>query len=62
MPDLDEFINKPKKQVPSHLEELGGVRPCSSCDEDVSGAFWDPMDQIMSWTCSRGHKTDFGLD
>ena len=61
MPNLDEFLN-PKieeNKVEYKLEELSGVRACSKCDEDVSGAFWDPIDLVMSWRCSKGHETVF---
>jgi hypothetical protein len=57
MPDLNEFFDKPDKEKPYNLEQLNGVRPCSKCKEDVSGAFWDPMEMIMSWKCSNGHET-----
>ena len=59
MPDLDEFINKPKKEKPYNLETLNGVRACQTCDEDVTGAFWDPIELVMSWRCSKGHETVF---
>ena len=60
MPDLNEFFNKPDEKIEhSNLEKLGGVRPCSKCDEDVEGAFWDALDMIMSWRCSKGHETVF---
>ena len=57
MPDLNEFFDKSSKEKPYNLEQLSGVRPCSKCKEDVSGAFWDPMEMIMSWKCSNGHET-----
>ena len=60
MPDLNEFFNKPNEKVdPYNLEKLGGIRPCSKCDEDVEGAFWDALDMVMSWKCSKGHETMF---
>jgi len=60
MPDLNEFFNKPTENLnPYNLEKLGGERPCSKCDEDVEGAFWDPLDMVMSWICSKGHETIF---
>jgi len=60
MPDLNEFFNKPNEKVNGYgLEKIGGVRPCSKCDEDVDGSFWDPLDMVMSWKCSKGHETKF---
>ena len=61
MPDLNEFFHKPdqKNNEPYELEKIAGVRPCSKCDEDVTGAFWDPVDMVMSWRCSKGHETVF---
>jgi hypothetical protein len=60
MPDLNEFFNKPNEKVNDYsLEKIGGVRPCSKCDEDVDGSFWDPLDMVMSWKCSKGHETIF---
>jgi hypothetical protein len=61
MPNLNEFLN-PKieeNKVGYDLEEISGVRACSKCDEDVDGAFWDPLDLVMSWRCSKGHETVF---
>ena len=58
MPNLNEFFNKPSKELENYnLEKISGIRPCSKCDEDVSGAFWDPIDMVMSWRCSSGHET-----
>ena len=58
MPDLNEFFNKPSKEVEHYdLEKISGIRPCSKCDEDVSGALWDPVDMVMSWRCSKVHET-----
>jgi hypothetical protein len=61
MPDLNEFFNKPdeKNNEPYELEKIPGIRPCSKCDEDVNEAFWDPIDMVMSWRCSKGHETIF---
>jgi hypothetical protein len=58
MPDLNEFFTKPDKEIEHYnLEKINGLRPCSKCDEDVPGAFWDPVDMVMSWRCSKGHET-----
>jgi hypothetical protein len=60
MPDLNEFFNEPVKESNPHkLEEINGVRPCSKCDEDVTGALWDPVEMVMSWKCSSDHDTTF---
>jgi hypothetical protein len=57
MPDLNEFFSKPFKEKQYELEQLNGIRPCSKCKEDVSGAVWDPIEMIMSWKCINGHET-----
>lgn len=58
MPDLNEFLNKKeRKDINSTFEILSGVRPCSKCDIDVDGGWWDPENLIMRWTCSDGHET-----
>jgi hypothetical protein len=59
MPDLNEFFDKPDKVEQYDLQKISGVRACSKCDEDVDGAFWDPVDLVMSWRCSKGHETVF---
>jgi hypothetical protein len=41
----------------STFEILNGTRPCSKCDIDVDGGWWDPDNLIMKWTCSDGHET-----
>jgi hypothetical protein len=57
MPDLDEFFSKnTTSSVDIRLESISGIRPCSECNEDVDGAFWDPDNLKMSWSCSLGHK------
>ena len=61
MPDLNEFLNKKSEEKPYELEYLNGVRACSKCDEDVSGAYWDPVDLVMSWRCSKSHEYIFLL-
>ena len=62
MPDLNEFLNKNTEKLDDKsydLERINGVRACIKCDEDVSGAFWDPIELTMSWKCSKGHDTIF---
>jgi hypothetical protein len=58
MPNLDDFL-KENTSKDYELENLPGVRACSKCDEDVSGASWDPIELVMSWKCSKGHDTIF---
>jgi hypothetical protein len=58
MPNLDDFL-KENTGKDYELEKLPGVRACSKCDEDVSGASWDPIELVMSWRCSKGHDTIF---
>jgi hypothetical protein len=62
MPDLNEFLNKKSEEKPYELEHLNGVRACSKCDEDVSGAYWDPVELVMSWRCSKAHETTFRVN
>lgn len=62
MPDLNEFFHSKNNDVPYDLEKLDGIRPCSTCDENVAGAFWDPVDLVMSWRCSKGHETVFKVN
>jgi hypothetical protein len=59
MPDLNEFLNnkEQKEALRSTLESLEGIRPCSKCELDVDGGFWDPESLTMQWTCSNGHET-----
>lgn len=58
MPNLNEFLNKKEqKEINSTFEILTGIRPCSKCDIDVDGGWWDPDNLIMKWTCSDGHET-----
>jgi hypothetical protein len=62
MPDLNEFLNKKSEEKSYELEYLNGVRACSKCDEDVSGAYWDPVELVMSWRCSKAHETTFRVN
>jgi hypothetical protein len=59
MPNLNEFLNQKIDQKDYNLEKLPGLRACNTCDEDVNGATWDPIDLVMSWICSKGHETIF---
>jgi hypothetical protein len=60
VPNLNEFLEDSSENIkPYNLEKVNGIRPCSKCDEDVAGAFWDPVDFVMSWRCSKGHETVF---
>jgi hypothetical protein len=61
VPDLNEFLNSQPKieQQDYELEYLNGVRACKTCDRDVAGAYWDPIELVMSWKCSEGHDTTF---
>lgn len=65
MPNLNEFFDKKSEEIkekPYELEYLNGVRSCSKCDEDVTGAYWDPIELFMSWKCSKGHETMFRMN
>ena len=59
MPNLNEFLNKKIEQKEYNLEKLPGLRACNTCDEDVNGATWDPIELVMSWRCSKSHETIF---
>jgi hypothetical protein len=59
MPNLNEFLNKKIEQKEYNLERLPGIRACNTCDEDVNGATWDPIELVMSWRCSKNHETIF---
>lgn len=62
MPDLNEFLSSKTEDKPYELEKLNGIRACSTCDEDVAGALWDPIDLVMSWECSKLHKTVYKVN
>jgi hypothetical protein len=65
MPNLNEFFGKKSEESKDktyELEYLNGVRACSKCDEDVAGAYWDPIELVMSWRCSKGHETVFKVN
>jgi hypothetical protein len=58
MPNLNEFLNKDSNELkPDHstLEKLDGVRPCSRCELDVDGGWWDPEKLLLTWKCNNGH-------
>jgi hypothetical protein len=65
MPNLNEFFTGKNQQLETkgyQLEQLGGVRPCAQCKEDVSGALWDPIEYLMTWKCSSGHQNSFKVN
>ena len=59
MPSLEEFLNPKIEHKEYMIEKLPGLRACSTCDEDVNGALWDPIELVMSWRCSKNHETVF---
>lgn len=64
MPNLNEFLSEPKPEpvYNAELVKLGGIRGCNKCEEDVVGATWNPLEKIMTWTCSQGHNSTFEVD
>ena len=65
MPNLNEFFKTKREEFldrPYALEQLSGVRPCSKCKEDVSGALWDPVEYTMTWKCINGHDNSFKVN
>ena len=65
MPNLYDFLNKKKKElqiIDRDLEQINGIRPCSKCEEDVSGALWDAIELTMYWKCSNGHETLYRIN
>jgi ribosomal protein L37AE/L43A len=59
MTNYDEFFNSKANTVPSTWEEIGGIRPCSKCEEDVDGGLWDPNTLTLKWTCKNKHENTF---
>ena len=63
MPNIKEFVGpSPEPVHRTELEKIVGKKPCSKCDEDVNEAMWDPINLIMSWTCSKGHQNSFKVN
>ena len=64
MPNLDEFLNKPKveKVLKAELENIGGTKPCSKCEKDATEVYWDPTTLTMSWTCPDGHENSYRIN
>ena len=64
MPDLNEFINKPKPEKIHNveLENIGGIKPCSKCDKDSTDVYWDSITLTMSWTCPDGHENSYRIN
>jgi len=58
MPNLNEFINKPRAISKSNLESIRGFKPCSKCEKDAEEAFWDPESMVLSWECPDGHPNE----
>ena len=63
MPNLNEFIGpKPELVHKTELEKIGGAKPCSKCEADSEETYWDPVNLIMSWTCTNGHPNNFKVN
>ena len=59
MPNINEFLGKPEKVFKNELERRGGAKPCSKCDKDSEGYFWDSISMTISWECPDGHKNSY---
>lgn len=63
MPNISEFIGPmPEKIFKKELEKIGGAKPCARCQADSTETFWDPIQLIMSWTCTNGHTNTFKVN
>lgn len=62
MPNINEFLYKKEKILKPEMEKLAGFRGCTKCEDQVDGAFWDPIERVMSWTCKDGHENRFQVD
>jgi len=63
MPSINEFIGpKPDKKDINNLEKIIGVKPCFKCDLNVDEYFWDPIQYVVSWTCSNGHSNTVSVN
>jgi len=59
MPNLNEFLNKPNKELSqeqNNLEYIDGTRPCAKCDLNVDGGLWDNEKLLLTWKCNNGHE------
>ena len=62
MPNLNEFFDKKEKVFKAEMEFLAGQRPCSKCDENVEGAYWDASELTMHWKCSAEHENIYRVN
>ena len=59
MPNLNEFLNKPDKELKKEqigLDYIDGIRPCAVCDLNVEGGFWNNEKLLLTWKCNNGHE------
>lgn len=49
------FDKKPEKKVESII--IDGSFTCMTCDEVAEEANYLPVEQMLGWTCSNGHKS-----
>jgi hypothetical protein len=62
MPNLEDFLGKPKDRDYSKFEIMYGTYGCQQCDENLDRAFFDPDNLEILWVCSKKHesKVQFG--
>jgi hypothetical protein len=63
MPNINEFIENSSEQVyKAELQKIYGKKPCAKCEEDVDFYYWDAVQLVMSWKCSKGHENSFKVN
>ena len=64
MPNINEFLNSPKKEVfvNPELEKINGIKPCSRCEKDSDHSYWNPNTLELTWTCPDGHDNKFKVN
>jgi len=62
MPNLDDFLKKPKGRNWDDWEQMTGRYGCQKCNEDVDTAYFNPYELIIVWVCSQNHESKVQLD
>lgn len=62
MPNINEFFHQPEILHKAELEKIGGIKPCSKCNENANEAFWDPVTLILAWECPSGHANQVKIN
>lgn len=57
MPNPFDILFEEEEREPEQYEEVSGAMDCQICRETVSEGRYYPIAELLTWTCSKGHRS-----